>query len=80
MSRGHCGYDTCSGSILRGEAVTEDGEVLSTNLATLKVDGEVVPMGRFPQKILRGVTLRVLNSLKSVGQHPKNIEISIKMD
>jgi hypothetical protein len=49
----HYGYDACLGlamAILRGEAVLEDCEVLSTNLATLKVDGRVIPMGGFPKR------------------------------
>jgi molybdopterin-guanine dinucleotide biosynthesis protein B len=80
---GHCGHAECLGlvkDILRGEATREDCVVLSTNLATLKVDGEVIPLGKFPQQILRSVTLGVLNTLKGVGKHPKTVELTIKTE
>jgi molybdopterin-guanine dinucleotide biosynthesis protein B len=83
LNCGHCGHDMCLGLakvILRGEATVEDCEVLSTNIATLKVDGGIIPVGKFPQEILRGVTLGVLKALKGVGEHPKNIEVSIRID
>jgi molybdopterin-guanine dinucleotide biosynthesis protein B len=83
LNCGHCGHDTCLGLakvIVTGEATKEDCEVLSTNVATLKVDGIVTPLGKFPQEVLRGVTLGVLTSLKGVSKHLKNIEVTIKTD
>lgn len=79
----HCGYDSCrdfARAVLRGEATIDDCEVLTTNIATLKVDGENIPIGKFPQKIIRGVTLGVLETLKGVRKHPQHIEITVKTD
>ncbi len=79
----HCGYDSCrdfAKAILRGEATLKDCEVLATNIATLKVDGKNVPIGKFPQQIIRSVTLGVLDTLKGVRKHPHRIEITVKAD
>lgn len=79
----HCGYDSCrdfAKAILRGEAAIKDCEVLTTDMATLKVDGKNVPIGRFPQQIIRGVILGVLDTLKGVKKHPQRIEITVKAD
>lgn len=79
----HCGYDSCrefAKAILRGEATMKECEVLATDIATLKVDGKNVPIGKFPQQIIRGVTLGVLETLKGVRKHPHRIEISINAD
>ena len=79
----HCGYDSCrdfAKAILRGEATIKDCEVLTTNIATLKVDGKKIPIGKFPQQIIRGVTLGVLDTLKGVRKHPHLIEITVKAD
>jgi hypothetical protein len=81
MNCGHCGYDTCLGlakAILNGEATREKCEVLSTNITTVRIDNQTIPLGRFPQEILREVTLGVLNTLKGVKKHLKRIEITIK--
>lgn len=81
LNCGNCGYASClelSKAILRGEATLEDCEVLTTNIATLKVDDRIVPLGKFPQEILKGVIIGVLSSLKDVSEHPKNIEIKIR--
>jgi len=83
LNCGHCGHDTCLGlaeAILSREANREDCEVLSTNLATLEVDGIVIPLGKFPQQILRGVTMGVLNNLKGVDKHLKKIKLTIKTE
>ena len=79
----HCGYDSCrefAKAILRGEVTMKECEVLATDIATLKVDGKNVPIGKFPQQIIRGVTLGVLETLKGVRKHPHCIEISINAD
>ncbi len=79
----HCGYDSCrdfAKAILRGEATLKDCEPLTTNVATLKVDGKNVPIGKFPQQIIRGVTLGVIETLKGVRKHPHLIEITVKAD
>ena len=79
----HCGYDSCrdfARAVLRGEATMKDCEVLATDIATLKVDGKNVPLGKFPQQIIRGVILGVLDALKGVRKHPQRIEITVKAD
>jgi len=79
----HCGYDSCrefAKAVLRGEATVKDCEVLATDIATLKVDGKNVPMGRFPQQIVRSIVMGVLGTLKGVGRHPHRIEITVKAD
>jgi len=76
----HCGYDSCrefAKAILSGEATMRQCEVLATDIATLKVDGKTVPVGKFPQQIIRGVTLGLLETLKGVRKHPHRIEILI---
>jgi molybdopterin-guanine dinucleotide biosynthesis protein B len=83
LNCGHCGYDMCIGlakAILKGEATRKQCEVLSTNLATLRIDGRVIPLGRFPQEVLRGVTVGVLTTLKGIGKSSKNIEVTIKTE
>jgi molybdopterin-guanine dinucleotide biosynthesis protein B len=77
----HCGYDSCrdfAKAILRGEATIKDCEVLATNIATLKIDGKNIPIGKFPQQIIRGIVMGVLETLKGVGKHPHRIEITVK--
>jgi molybdopterin-guanine dinucleotide biosynthesis protein B len=79
----HCGYNSCrdfAKAILRGEATLKDCELLTTNVATLKVDGKNIPIGKFPQQIIRGVTLGVIETLKGVRKHPHLIEITVKVD
>jgi molybdopterin-guanine dinucleotide biosynthesis protein B len=79
----HCGYDSCrefAKAILSGEATMRQCEVLATDIATLKVDGKTVPVGKFPQQIIRGVTLGVLETLKGVRKHPHRIEILVNAD
>ncbi|MDH5461207.1 MAG: molybdopterin-guanine dinucleotide biosynthesis protein B [Candidatus Bathyarchaeota archaeon] len=79
----HCGYDSCrefAKAILSGEATMRQCEVLATDIATLKVDGKTVPMGKFPQQIIRGVTLGILETLKGVRKHPHRIEILVNAD
>ncbi|MFQ5758171.1 MAG: molybdopterin-guanine dinucleotide biosynthesis protein B [Candidatus Bathyarchaeia archaeon] len=79
----HCEYDSCrdfAKAVLRGEAAIKDCEVLTTEIATLKVDGDNVPIGKFPQQIIRGITLGVLDTLKGVRKHPHLIEITVKAD
>lgn len=58
----------------------QDCEVLTTSIATLSVDGKNVPMMKFVQQIIRGVTLGIVNTLKGVKRHPNRIEISVKAD
>lgn len=81
LNCGHCGYDTClefAKAVLRGDAKVKDCEVLATNIATLKVDGKSIPIGKFPQQILRSVILGVLDTLKGVKKRRKQVEITIK--
>lgn len=83
LNCGHCGYDTClefAKAILRGEATMQDCEVLATNIATVSVDGKNVPMMKFVQQIIRGVTLGLSGTLKGVKKHPNLIEITVKAD
>lgn len=82
LNCGHCGFDSClelARAILRNKATIEDCEVLATDISTLKVDDKIIPIGKFPQEIIRQVTLGILSSLKDVGKHPKKIEIRIKI-
>lgn len=48
------------------------------NSTTLKVDGKIIPLGRFPRKFLIGVIRGVLGSLKDVKKNPREIEILIR--
>ena len=83
LNCGHCGYDTClelANAISAGEATKNDCKVFSTSLATLEVDGKIIPLSMFPQKILRGVIMGVLNNLRGVDKHPKKITINIKAE
>jgi molybdopterin-guanine dinucleotide biosynthesis protein B len=79
----NCGYDSCRDlveAILRGEATVEDCEVLSTNIVTLEVDGENIPLGRFPEQIIKGMITGALGALKGVRKQPHRVEITIKED
>ena len=83
LNCGTCGHDTCielAKAISAGEAIKDDCQVLSTSLAILEVDGKIIPLSKFPQQILRGVTLGVLSNLRGVDKHPKNIKIIIKAE
>lgn len=78
----HCGYDSClslAKAFLEGETKLEECKVLSEEVATLKVDGRVVPLGKFPQEILRGTIIGLLGSLKGVGDNPNSVEIKLKI-
>ena len=80
---GHCGYDTClalAQAIAAGEATKNDCQVLSTDLVALEVDGKTIPLSKFPQQILKGVTMGVLSNLRGVDKHPKHIKIKIKAE
>jgi len=77
----HCGYDSClelAKAILRREATMKDCDVLATNIATLKVDGKNVPIGKFPQEIIRSIVVGILGTLKGVSKHPQLIEVTVK--
>jgi len=77
----HCGYDSCldlAKAIIGGEATKKDCEVLAMNITTLKVDGKNIPIGKFPQQIIRNLVMAVLDTLKGVGKHPQYVEITVK--
>lgn len=79
----HCGYDSClelAEAIVRGEATKKDCEVLTTNIATLEVDGKNIPLGKFPQQIIRNLVMGVLDTLKDVKRHPHYVEITVKAE
>lgn len=81
LNCGHCGFDSClelAKAIVGGEATEEDCEVLTTDIAMLKVDGEKVPLGKFPQKIIRNLVMGVLDTLKDVREEPHRVEIIVK--
>jgi molybdopterin-guanine dinucleotide biosynthesis protein B len=83
LNCGHCGYDTClefAKAILRGEVTMDDCEGLATNIATLRVDGENIPIMKFVQKIIRSVTLGITKTLKGVKRHFSYVEIMVKVD
>jgi molybdopterin-guanine dinucleotide biosynthesis protein B len=76
-----CGYDSCLDlvqAVLRGEAAIKDCEVQETNITNIIVDGKNIPIGKFPQRIIRGVTLGIIESLKGVKKQPHNVEIMVK--
>lgn len=78
-----CSYNSClelAEAIVSGKAAIEDCKVQATNIATLKVDGKTVPLGEFPQQVIRSVTLGILDVLKGAGNHPRDIEIAVKAD
>ncbi|MEA2089320.1 MAG: molybdopterin-guanine dinucleotide biosynthesis protein B, partial [Thermoproteota archaeon] len=78
LNCGHCGYNTClefAKAVLKGEATMQDCEVLAASIATVTVDGKNVPIMKFVQQIVRGVTLGIINTLKGVKKHPNRIEI-----
>lgn len=78
-----CGYASCLDLVkatLKGEATINDCQVQKTNIAKLKVDGKTISIGKFPQQIIRGVTLGIINSLKGVKKHPQNVEINVRTD
>ncbi|NIP67486.1 molybdopterin-guanine dinucleotide biosynthesis protein B [Candidatus Bathyarchaeota archaeon] len=79
----HCGYDSCrelAKAIIGGEATIEDCEVLTTEIATLKVDGTKVPLGNFPQQIIRSVVLGIIDTLKGIRRSPRHIEITVSAE
>jgi hypothetical protein len=65
---------------LRGEVTMDDCEGLATNIATLRVDGENIPIMKFVQKIIRSVTLGITKTLKGVKRHFSYVEIMVKVD
>ena len=76
-----CGYDSCLDLVkatLAAEATVKDCKVRETNVAYLKVDGKMIPIGKFPQEIIRGMTLGMVESLKGVKRNPCRIEITVK--
>ena len=82
LNCGHCDYTSClklSKAILLGKATLDDCEALTTRIVVLKIDDRVVPLSKFPQDILRGTIMGMLGSLKDVENHPKNIEIRIRV-
>jgi molybdopterin-guanine dinucleotide biosynthesis protein B len=83
LNCGHCGRDTClalAQAITAGDATKNDCQVLSTDLVALEVDGKIVPLSKFPQQILKGVTMGVLSNLRGVDGQPKHIKIKIKAE
>jgi molybdopterin-guanine dinucleotide biosynthesis protein B len=76
-----CGYDSCldlAQAVLRGEAAIKDCEVQETNITNVIVDGKNIPIGKFPQQIIRKVTLGIIESLKGIKKHPHNVKITVK--
>ncbi|MFW6110776.1 MAG: molybdopterin-guanine dinucleotide biosynthesis protein B [Thermoproteota archaeon] len=79
----HCGYDSCldlAKAIIAGKAKKEDCQVLSEDNTILTVDGEGVPIGKFPQKIIRNVVRGILDSLKDVKKNPNTVELTINIE
>ena len=74
-----CGYDDCLGlsrAILAGEASFEKC-VGYTPGFTLRVDGEVVPLGPFVQDVTMNVVLGLVRSFKGVGV-PSKVELEFE--
>jgi hypothetical protein len=65
-------------SIIKGKAQKETCAVLTIDTTILKVDNKVIPMGKFPQEVFRGVVLGLLTSLKGVQECPRHIEIQVR--
>lgn len=77
----HCGYDSClemAKAITAGEATMKDCQVLATDITALSVDGKKVPLGEFPQQIIRNIVTGILKTLKDVKENPHTVEITVK--
>ncbi len=78
-----CGYASCLDLVkatLGGEATIKDCKVQESNVAYLKVDGKAIPIGEFPQKMIRSVTLGIVGLLKGVKKHPRRVEVTVKVN
>ena len=78
---GACGHPSCSDlaqAILDGSATLSDCEALTTGVASLRVDGQRIPLTRFPQDVLRGVVMGLLGALKGVEPNATEIEVTIR--
>jgi molybdopterin-guanine dinucleotide biosynthesis protein B len=78
---GACGRSSCRDLIqvvLAGSATLGDCEVLTTGVASLRVDGRQVPLTKFPQDVLRGVVMGLLGALKGVEPDASEIEVTIR--
>jgi molybdopterin-guanine dinucleotide biosynthesis protein B len=74
-----CGYEDCLGlgrAILAGEASVDKCVGIAPGF-TLRVDGEVVPLGPFVQDVTRGVVLGLVKSFKGV-EAPSRVELEFE--
>lgn len=77
---GKCEYDSCremAESILEGKNVIEDCEKLDVDVIDLKINGETVPLSKFPSNLVEGGIIGMLKSLKGVKDINK-VEISFE--
>ncbi len=67
---GDCGFEDClalAQEIFKGEKTLEDCEVLtSPGEVEVKVNGEKIPLGKFPNDMIKGSITGLLKSLKGV--------------
>lgn len=78
---GACGHASCRAlvqAILEGSATLSDCATLTTDVASLRVDGQPIPLTRFPQDVLRGVVMGLLGALKGVEPDATEIEVTIR--
>ncbi len=81
---GDCGFENCdemTRAIYEGKKSVEDCVKLgSTEAVVLTVDGEKVPLGNFPAKMLESTIRGMLSSLKGIDQNSDEIEIKIEKE
>lgn len=75
---GKCGFKNCrkmAESILKGENVIENCKKLNLELIDIKIDGEKLPISKFPSSLIQGGIIGMLKSLKGV-KDINTVEIS----
>ena len=77
---GGCGYESCrdlAQAILAGEAEAVQCVSYSAGAVSLKVDGWVVAMNPFVQRVMRNVVLALVHTLKGVDE-PRRVELAFE--
>jgi molybdopterin-guanine dinucleotide biosynthesis protein B len=81
LNCGACGHASCRDlvqAVLEGAATLSDCTALTTGVASLRVDGQLIPLTKFPQDVLRGVVMGLLGALKGVEPDATEIEVTIR--
>ncbi|MFP3871547.1 MAG: molybdopterin-guanine dinucleotide biosynthesis protein B [Candidatus Aenigmatarchaeota archaeon] len=80
-----CGFESCeemAGAIVKGEKAIDDCEVMGTEKregVELSVNGEKLPLTKFPSKLLKNTIKGMVTSLKGVEDEEEIDEIEIKI-